>query len=186
MTNTFFISDTHFGHKNAWYKFKRLDGTPMRPFSSTIEMDETMINNWNNKVGDKDRVYLLGDFCMKRIDLWKFKELKGRICWVLGNHDPWKRSDLDERAKNVDYFQGMKNLPGLGWVLTHCPVYEGMFGGRWLCNIHGHLHEKRVTCPGDTRYSERLVDPRYFNVSVECIDYTPIEIEELKQKVPHH
>ena len=87
MVNTFFISDTHFGHTNAWYRFKREDGTPLRPFKSTEEMDETMIKNWNDKVGPKDRVYHLGDFCMRRKDLSVFSRLNGRICLVLGNHD---------------------------------------------------------------------------------------------------
>jgi len=41
--NRFVISDTHFGHTNSWEKFKLEDGSPLRPFTSTEEMDETMI-----------------------------------------------------------------------------------------------------------------------------------------------
>jgi calcineurin-like phosphoesterase family protein len=192
MTNTFFISDTHFGHTNAWQKFKREDGTPLRPFKSTEEMDETMINNWNSVVGPKDRVYHLGDFCMARKNLSVFQRLQGRICLVLGNHDPWKRADYDKYAPNIDVFQGAKMLPKLGWVCTHIPVYGDMLGhprgdenARWVCNIHGHLHYKKVMEPEMFPYRAGLPDERYFNVSVECIDYTPIAIEELKKRVPH-
>lgn len=39
--NTFFISDTHFGHKNI-INFKDSDGRPLRPFNSVEEMDETL------------------------------------------------------------------------------------------------------------------------------------------------
>ena len=28
-------------------------------------MDEVLINNWNNKVTNKDTVYILGDFCFR-------------------------------------------------------------------------------------------------------------------------
>lgn len=185
MTNTFFISDTHFGHTNSWYKFKSHSDPdkPMRPFTSTEEMDETMIKNWNDIVSPKDRVYHLGDFCIKRKDLKIFERLNGRICLVIGNHDLWKRSDYDRWASNIDVFQGAKMFPGLGWVATHIPVYKGMFGSRWLCNIHGHLHDKRVMTtwqPGTD-----IPDVRYFNVSVEQINYAPITLEELKTKVPH-
>ena len=59
--NRFVISDTHFGHTNSWEKFKLSDGSPLRPFSSTEEMDETMIERWNAKVKQQDTVYHLGD-----------------------------------------------------------------------------------------------------------------------------
>lgn len=169
MTNTFFISDTHFGHTNAWAKFKDKEGNPMRPFTSTEEMDETMVANWNSVVSPKDRVYHLGDFCMKRKDLWFFPRLNGRICLVLGNHDIWKRKDYDKYAPNIDTFNGARMLPGLGWVCTHIPVHERQFQGRWTHNIHGHLHCNTVG------------DDRYFNVSVEQINYTPIELEEIRK-----
>lgn len=58
MTNRFVISDTHFGHTNAWEKFKREDGSPLRPFTSTEEMNETMVERWNAKVGPNDVVAL--------------------------------------------------------------------------------------------------------------------------------
>ena len=203
MTNTFFISDTHFGHTNSWLKFKREDGTPLRPFTSTEEMDDTMVDNWNKKVGPKDRIYHLGDFCMRRKDLQTFSRLNGRICLLLGNHDVWKRADYDKWAPNIDTFQGVKMMPKLGWILSHVPVYSDIFGDLWKYNIHGHLHHKNVkytrTSPiygtegcgygsagwvkrgGQWCYDE--IDERYFNVSVEQIDYTPISLEELKERL---
>jgi calcineurin-like phosphoesterase family protein len=191
VTRTWFISDTHFGHTNSWAKFKSHNDPdkPMRPFTSTEEMDETMINNWNKVVHPKDRVYHLGDFCINRKSLNVFSRLHGRICLVLGNHDPWKRSDYDKFAPNIDVFQGAKMLPKIGWVLTHIPVYSQMVGpdSRWQCNIHGHLHDKKVLCEGYDGWTgwASKPDPRYFNVSVEQINYTPIELEELKTKVPY-
>ena len=57
MSATWFISDTHFGHEKTCTVFKRDDGTPLRPFASSEEMDEEMVKRWNNRVGKKDKVY---------------------------------------------------------------------------------------------------------------------------------
>ena len=54
----FYISDTHFGHANII----RLCN---RPFQDVERMDNTLINNWNNTVSNKDTVYILGDFASK-------------------------------------------------------------------------------------------------------------------------
>jgi len=176
MTNTFFISDTHFGHHNAACVFEREDGSKLRPYSNADEMDEDMIAKWNNVVSPKDRVYHLGDFCMQRKKLQVLHRLNGRICIVLGNHDPWKKRDWDQ-FQNVDHILGAKMMPKLGWVITHIPVYEDQLHMRWSHNIHGHLHANIV------KDKHGKPDRRYFNVSVEQINFTPIELEELKAKL---
>ena len=55
MSKLFFTSDHHFGHKNI-LKFSN------RPFTNVQEMDEIMIQKWNEKVQPEDEVYHLGDF----------------------------------------------------------------------------------------------------------------------------
>lgn len=176
MTKTFAISDAHFHHANS-LTFKRDDGSPMRSFSCVEEMDETMIQNWNRVVSSEDRVYFVGDFTMPRKGLEILNRLNGRICVILGNHDPWKLSDwMKYSPHKVDTLQGVKMFPKLGWILTHIPVHEDQFYGRWTCNIHGHTHWRE-------KMKDGKIDPRYFNVSVECIDYTPIEFEDLKSRI---
>ena len=54
----FFTSDLHFGHENVL----RFDN---RPFETVEEMDEELINRWNDKVGKGDLVYVLGDLIWK-------------------------------------------------------------------------------------------------------------------------
>lgn len=50
----FYTADLHFGSDDVIEKAKR-------PFSSSREMDETVIYNWNNAISDNDTVYLIGD-----------------------------------------------------------------------------------------------------------------------------
>ena len=57
MSEIFFTSDTHFGHGNI------LELCPTtRPFASAEEMNDVIVERWNEKVGKKDTVYHLGDF----------------------------------------------------------------------------------------------------------------------------
>lgn len=54
MSKLYFTSDHHFGHKNI-IKFSE------RPFQDVHEMDEVLIQKWNEKVQPEDEVYHLGD-----------------------------------------------------------------------------------------------------------------------------
>lgn len=82
MSETFFISDTHFWHS-------RICLYSSRPFSSVEEMNEAMIVNWNDVVEPNDDVYHLGDFAFcSRQELQKIlTRLNGNIHVILGNHD---------------------------------------------------------------------------------------------------
>ena len=62
-----------------------------------------------------------------------------------------------------------------GLILSHVPVHADSIE-RFGCNVHGHLHHRRVLKDGK-------IDSRYFNVSVECVDFAPILLEDLKNKI---
>lgn len=162
MTKTFLISDTHFGHVGVT-KFLKEDGTKMRPWDTVEEMDEALIENWNKVVSPQDRVYHLGDLCMNRRYIHTIGKCNGRKVLIKGNHDFFKLQDY------LPYFDDIRGSWRLDrFILSHIPIHPDSINCRG--NIHGHLHHRI------------LDDPRYFNVSVEQINFTPIDFEELKLK----
>jgi len=78
----FFTSDTHFGHA----RIIELCG---RPFKDVSHMNETLIHNWNNVVGEDDTVYHLGDVALGAWVDWdkSLSRLNGHKILVVGNHD---------------------------------------------------------------------------------------------------
>ena len=158
MINTFFISDLHFGHYNII--------SYCRPeFNSLDEMHETIITRWNNTVGKKDKVMFLGDFSMSAKAVHEFApQLNGVKHIVLGNHDQKDMEIYKYYFKNIFGCSSYKEC-----ILTHVPIHPMQFY-RFKLNIHGHMHEKVIE------------DDRYFNVSCEQINYTPIEWEDIKQQ----
>lgn len=162
----YFISDTHFGHDNCWKLFKQPDGvTPLRPFTSTQEMDEMMISNWNNVVKPQDHVYHLGDIVINKKFMPLLSRLMGHKRLVPGNHDmyPELHAPYFEKIYGVRVFDDM--------ILSHIPLKETSITPRFGTNVHGHLHGN---CEND---------PRYLCVSVEHINYTPIHIDEVRQRI---
>ena len=79
--NVYFTSDTHFGHSNIM-RFCQ------RPFSDVTDMNNCLIENWNNKVGKDDIIFHLGDFAMGGSNLWNgiLERLNGHKILILGNH----------------------------------------------------------------------------------------------------
>ena len=73
----YYIADIHFGHDNIRKYSRRLE-----------EMDKTIIENWNNKISNKDDIYIQGDFSYKSKNVILYLEaLKGKKHVIIGNHD---------------------------------------------------------------------------------------------------
>jgi calcineurin-like phosphoesterase family protein len=175
MTNTFYISDTHFGHRNI-IDFKRNDGTPLRDFKSVEEMDECMVYNWNSTVKPNDTVYHLGDVVINRKSLQILNRLIGRKVLIRGNHDIFKLKDYAEYFEDV---RGYKVMPSHGIICSHIPIHPSALE-RWKYNFHGHLHSNHVLKQQD---GVLIRDEKYVNLSVEQINYTPISFDELRKKL---
>lgn len=167
MPNVFLISDTHFGHANI-LKFVRKDGSPVRSFASVEEMDEHLVERWNSVVKPADKVYHLGDVSMSKSNIATVGRCNGHKRLVKGNHD------THPIKLYLPYFEEVYATRLLGgMMLSHIPVHPEAIG-KSLANIHGHVHNS---------VPPLHYGPRYFNVSAEVLDYTPIALEDLKERV---
>jgi len=189
MANIFLVSDTHFGHAGVCH-FLRNDGTKLRPWDTPEEMDEDMVKRWNSVVKPNDKVYHLGDVVINRKALSTLHRLNGSKVLIKGNHDIFKLEDYTPHFRDI---RGYHVLNGM--IMSHIPVHEESIA-RFGVNIHGHLHSNRVMKkikveehapePFDPRpytVEKEVIDPRYFNVSVEQIDFTPISLEDVKIRI---
>ena len=171
MNNIFFTSDQHFGHHNI-IKFCN------RPFKDVEEMNQTMIQRWNEKVGPKDEVYHLGDLgltkdkeAMKAI----LDQLNGTIHLIVGNHEGaalqhrkrfhWVKDYYELKVKDETCKNGVQRI-----ILFHYAmrVWRGSYRGNW--HLYGHSHGNLPDA----------ADQLAFDVGVDCHDYYPLSYEEVR------
>lgn len=174
MGNIWVTSDTHFNHVNiAGDKW----GPHGRNFSSVDEMNELMIQRWNEVVRPGDKVYHLGDvvFGAKEWMDLHWPRLMGSKRLIVGNHDniPWLSSGGWFKKVSMWRDFGEHNI-----LMTHVPLNEfslmrsqrqsdGTKIQRMRLNVHGHIHGKP--------------SPKgpYKCVCVEQTDYRPVHLDEL-------
>ena len=170
MPAVFLVSDTHFGHAGVC-RFMRNDGeTKLRPWTDPAEMDEAMVERWNERVGKNDKVYHLGDVVINRKSLGIMRRLNGDKVLIRGNHDIFRDDEYREHFRELRAYHVMN-----GMILSHIPIHEESLG-RFGVNIHGHLHANRVMKDG-------AVDARYHNVCVETTDFAPILFEDVIRRI---
>lgn len=166
MSNVFLISDLHLGHKGIC-QFLNYDRTKVRPWDDVEKMNEDLIDNWNKVVKPNDKVYNLGDVVINRKFLPLNLRLNGKKRLIRGNHDIFPTKEYIENG--FDEIYGVRVLDSI--ILSHIPLAIDCITERYGTNVHGHLH------------ANSLKNPRYFCVSVEQINYTPIALEDLKIKI---
>ncbi len=158
----FFISDTHFDHANV-IKYTK------RPFRNVEEMNQALVLNWNNKVKNEDLVFFLGDLGFGRghrsISYW-LEKLNGKIYFLKGNHDSGNVGKATE-IPNV-YPLSYK---GHKFLLMHDPHRPIDWDG-WI--IHGDKHNNDLE-----NYPFFNGKRKTINVSVEVINFAPIDLEEI-------
>jgi calcineurin-like phosphoesterase family protein len=176
--NIYLTADTHFDHFNI------IEYTN-RPFSCAKEMNEALIQRWNELVKDNDCVYHLGDFCISRDPKrWAqfLHRLNGKIHLVRGNHD------YNKPVNNII------NEPGISkkliWIKDY---YKLLIGNKekqsiilmhyalrvWDRSHHGSMH-----CHGHS-HGELPEDSvaRSMDVGVDTNNYYPYSYEEVRDKL---
>jgi calcineurin-like phosphoesterase family protein len=161
----FFTADTHFGHANIIRYCNR-------PFASVQEMDEVLIQRWNEVVKPDDTVWHLGDFAAwyNGVDARSyFNRLNGRKNLIWGNHD-----DADVRA-------------AIGWEVS-MPHWELSIGKQLLTLCHygmrvwNQSHRGSIMLYG---HSHNMLPPitNSLDVGVDCWDYRPVTLDQILKRL---
>lgn len=177
--HTFFTSDTHFGHANI-IRFCN------RPFKNVEEMDEVLIENWNQVVSDDDTVFHLGDFAFGGSNVWKsiIPRLNGHINLIIGNHDRKNLRQGYMSSFGMVVPQLQIEIEGNPIYLNHYPFlcYGGSYRGVW--QLFGHVHSGPNAEGLDISRLNTLF-PTQYDVGVDNNDYAPISYKEVKAKIEY-
>lgn len=161
----YLISDLHLDHDNI------IDYCH-RPFDSVKEMNERLVESWNNTIDRGEQVLYGGDLTIRTSAVslldW-LKELNGEIIFLLGNHDGTVLEGLD-RIQFVEEYRFKHR--GVPFHAVHDPTDGPTNPNGWL--LHGHHHNNWP----DT-YPFVNHDTRRVNFSVELLDYRPLAIDRL-------
>lgn len=162
-------ADTHFGEDAASATFGR-------PFPGAAAMDDALVEAINRRVGRRDRLLHLGDFCgphpegrsaqVAHARAVRSKIRCRRIVLVRGNHDPDSRR-FESLFESVHDLLSWRTEDRLRVNACHWPMrlWRGQFKGGVL--LHGHAH-------GGLRMLGRSVD-----VGVDCWNLEPVPMKPL-------
>ena len=185
MSEIYYISDLHLGHKNV-IKFDD------RPFSSLEQMHNTIIENWNKRVSNEDTVYILGDFCWRKEPEWGefIDALRGNKVLIRGNHDlKYMKPATRNKFQDVKDF---KEIMDKDRHVTLChyptPFYKKSWHGKYYM-LYWHVHNTRefpmllglqATIKETARNSGDALG-QFYNVGcmLPYMSYTPRTLDEV-------
>lgn len=191
---TWYTSDLHLGHDN-------IVGFCNRPWSNVDEMNEGIVQNWNEMVHPRDDVYVLGDLALGKLDdsLAVAARLNGNKFLVPGNHDRCWHGHKKVRSRDFECYEeaGFRVISSItGGIVSHFMGRELKLvllchfpytqderhqdryaehhpkdNGCWL--LHGHTHEPRV-------WSRH---PRQIHVGMDAWDYRPVRSDWILEMI---
>lgn len=164
----FLAADLHLGHRGVCNFLAPNGVDKLRPWDTTEEMDEALIEKWNKRVKPTDESYILGDVVLNRKNLHTIARLNGRKHLIKGNHDIFRLEEYQQYFYEVSACRCLKDM-----ILTHIPIHPSNIG-RFGVNVHGHLHASSVML------TPKMQDPRYICVSLEQTNFEPLTLEEVR------
>jgi calcineurin-like phosphoesterase family protein len=163
MSNIWLTADWHLGET----RFELMG----RPFETSTEMIQCLIDNHNNVVRPKDTVIVNGDVCYQKTPeaLPIVEKFNGRKILIRGNHD---KVFTDEQLK--PYFEQIipegegieMTFAGVPCYVTHYPT-QGRFD---KFNLVGHIHAA-------WKYQLNML-----NIGVDVHSFRPVD----SFKIPFH
>ena len=145
-----------------------------------FDMNEAILERWNDAVGFSDDVYILGDvsFAQREETYALLSRMNGKLHLIRGNHD--RLTDESDRFEWVkDYWFG--RIEGEFVALQHFPSWEHDRKQYGSFHMFGHIHGKPHPIPG-----------KVLDVGMESIGKVVIEFQEVKAHmnnlpiIPHH
>ena len=166
--NIFFIGDNHFDDESI-ITFAN------RTFLNKEEMNQYMLNQWNEIIGADDIVYIVGDFVFEKYSVKTadiISQLNGHKVLIRGNHDTLSDDEYFELGieKIYDYPIILDNF----YIISHEPMF--MNDTMPYVNIFAHVHNNPI-------YSD--YGKHHFCVSAErpLMNYCPISFDKIKEKI---
>ena len=170
MPETWIISDTHFCHAEILDTGQGEKN--FRSFDDVHQMNQCIMDNWNDTVSPGDTVYHLGDVFVGDNDWFidNFAKLSNNINvhLILGNRDD------PEFMISTGFFDSISiwiKSHERKLIMSHAPLSRMVFSNKPgkpdKMNVHGHIHVKKSP------------KGNYFNACVENHDYCPVNIDSI-------
>jgi calcineurin-like phosphoesterase family protein len=182
----FFTSDTHYGHSNICSATTKWDNASnmTREFDSLDHMNDTLVNNINNMVGEDDILIHLGDWSFGGFE--KVQEFRDRIVCknihlVLGNHDHHierNKEGIQRLFSSVQQYLRLEVRRPINkattekfiFVCMHYPIASWHDMNQGVIHLHGHVH-----LPADIR----VADGKAMDVGVDGNGLEPLSMNEV-------
>jgi len=180
-----FTSDTHYNHANICSATtKWTDPVTCREFKSLEKMNAHLVGNINEKVGQDDILFHLGDWSFggfEQIELFRNQIVCRNIHIITGNHDHHienNREGIQSIFSSVNKYLNLVvkwnvGTPLMGeqrFALMHFPIASWDNMARGAIHLHGHVHfEPRL----------RIGAGKMMDVGVDGNGLYPIEMSEV-------
>lgn len=187
MSKIFFTSDLHFCHK-------KIIQYSNRPFKDIYQMNQKIINNWNEKISNDDQVYILGDY------LWRIetdttilnkitKKLNGKKHLIKGNHDN-KYSNYQYlnagfcSVSNIIQKKIKFNNNFYYFILFHYSLkfWDQSHNGSYC--LYGHQHFRRDI--DFELYKQLQMSTRTMNVCLDGNNLYPYSLQEILKEIQYN
>lgn len=155
----YFTSDSHFYHSNI-IKYCN------RPFKDVEEMNNKLLQNWNERVTPDDIIYCLGDFGFSAESNKILMRMNGEKHLIRGNHD----KQVSSLWNSVSTLKEI-TVDGQLIVLCHYAMRVWNKSFRGSIQLYGHSH-------GRLKGNSQQLD-----VGVDCWDYYPVDLPTIQRRL---
>tara|TARA_Y100000389_G_scaffold201754_1_gene245246 strand:+ start:1082 stop:1627 length:546 start_codon:yes stop_codon:yes gene_type:complete len=174
----FLTADTFFSKPDALNLGNRLEH-----FVSVDQMDETLIENWNEVITDDDVVYHLGNFCWDPMNGETIlRRLNGRIKFYLGQYD---KTLIDIIPQFDGYHTIVKDQitydPKNKSVFSHWPLLNWPNKSKGSIQFHGNgIGMKPMNFEEEFRVNCSIDNWKFYPVEIVTILDIMKDVSEIK------